>query len=203
MAIVTDIIFYAFATVTALAAVGVVSCRNQVHSVLFLILTFFSTAALFVLLEAEFLAALLIMVYMGAVAILFLFVVMMLDMDFAELRRQAVNHLPLGLAVGLVILVELVVILTHGPAGHETTAAVSAAAAQISNTRAIGQTLYTLYLYPFELASLVLLVALVGAVVLTLRERKKGVKRQNISRQLARTRADAVELKQRQPGQGA
>ena len=197
MAMVVDIIFYVFAAITALAAVGVISSRNQVHSALFLILTFFSTAGLFVLLEAEFLAVILVMVYMGAVAVLFLFVVMMLDVDFAELREQAINHLPFGLAVGLVLLVELVVILSHSHASHEVVAA------QIPNTKAIGITLYTQYLYPFELASLVLLVALVGAVVLTLRERKKGVRRQNISQQLARTRDQAVELKQRQPGQGA
>ena len=200
MEMVTDIIFYSFAAVTALAAVGVVSCRNQVHSVLFLILTFFSTAALFVMLEAEFLAALLVMVYMGAVAVLFLFVVMMLDMDFAELRKQAVNHLPVGIAVGLVILLELVVMLSqlHLPHSHK-----DAIMTQVPNTKAIGQILYTQYIYPFELASLVLLVALVGAVVLTLRERKVGRKRQDVSAQLARTRDQAVEYKQRQPGQGA
>ena len=198
--IVADFIFYAFAAVTSLSAVGVVVSRNQVHSVLFLVLTFFTSAALFVLLEAEFLAAILVMVYMGAVAILFLFVVMMLDMDFAELRQQAVNHLPLGLAVGLVILVELVVILSHSHPVHDAGEAV---VASLSNTKAIGISLYTVYLYPFELASLVLLVALIGAVVLTLRDKKRGVKRQNIGQQLARTRAEAVEYKQRQPGQGA
>ena len=200
MAMVVDIIFYVFAAVTALSAVGVVSCRNQVHSVLFLILTFFSTAALFVLLEAEFLAVILVMVYMGAVAVLFLFVVMMLDLDFAELRRKAVDHLPLGLMVGLIILVELVVVLSHMHVSHD---AAEVARSSVGNTRAIGQTLYTQYLYPFELASLVLLVALVGAVVLTLRERKRGVKRQSIYQQVSRTRAEAVELKQRQPGEGA
>ncbi|MEO5349197.1 MAG: NADH-quinone oxidoreductase subunit J [Magnetococcus sp. YQC-3] len=196
---VVDIIFYAFAAVTALAAMGVVGSRNQVHSVLFLILTFFSTAALFVLLDAEFLAALLIMVYMGAVAVLFMFVVMMLDMELDELKERAVAHLPLGMAVGLVILVELVVILSHTHAGP----AHAAAATAVSNTRAIGQVMYTQHLYPFELASLVLLVALVGAVVLTLREQKKGVKRQDIAQQVARTRAEAVELVQRKPGEGA
>ncbi|MEO5362058.1 MAG: NADH-quinone oxidoreductase subunit J [Magnetococcus sp. DMHC-8] len=194
---VVDIIFYAFAAVTALAGVGVVSCRNQVHSVLFLILTFFSTAALFVLLEAEFLAALLVMVYMGAVAVLFLFVVMMLDLDVTDLKKRALEHLPLGLTVGLVMLVELVVLFSHSHALH------GAAPSAVPNTRAIGQLLYTQYLYPFELVSLVLLVALIGAVALTLRERKPGVKRQNIGQQVARTRAEAVELVQRKPGEGA
>ncbi|MBF0582783.1 MAG: NADH-quinone oxidoreductase subunit J [Magnetococcales bacterium] len=195
---VVDIIFYAFAAVTALSAVGVVSSRNQVHSVLFLILTFFSTAALFVLLEAEFLAALLVMVYMGAVAVLFLFVVMMLDMDATDLRRQAMNHLPTGIMVGVVILVELVVVLSHAHSHGE-----HGAVATVSNTRAIGQTLYTQYLYPFELASLVLLVALVGAVVLTLRTRSKGAKRQNIGQQVARVSAETVQLVQRKSGEGA
>ncbi|MBF0161348.1 MAG: NADH-quinone oxidoreductase subunit J [Magnetococcales bacterium] len=195
---VADLIFYMFAAVTALAAVGVISSRNQVHSVLFLILTFFSTAALFVLLGAEFLAVLLVMVYMGAVAVLFMFVVMMLDMDVTDVRQQAINHLPMGLAVGLVILVELVVVLSHSHATHtETTAQ------PVSNTLAIGRALYTQYLYPFELASLILLVALVGAVVLTLRERRSAPKRQDIGQQLARTRAEAVEYVQRQPGEGA
>ena len=195
---VVDVIFYMFATVTALAAVGVISSRNQVHSVLFLILTFFSTAALFVLLEAEFLAALLVMVYMGAVAVLFMFVVMMLDMDVAEVRQQAINHLPLGLTVGLLILVELVVVLSHSHATHG-----EKAAEPVANTLAIGRTLYTEFLYPFELASLVLLVALVGAVVLTLRQRRDGIKRQNVGQQLARTRGEAVQYVQRQPGEGA
>ncbi len=193
---VVDVIFYAFAAVTALAAIGVVSSRNQVHSVLLLILTFFSTAALFVLLEAEFLAALLVMVYMGAVAVLFLFVVMMLDMELNELKEQAINHLPLGLAVGGVILLEFVVVLSHSHA-------LPAAASSIPNTLAIGRSLYTQHLYPFELASLILLVALVGAVVLTLRERKSGAKRQNISQQIARSRSEAVELVHRKPGEGA
>ncbi len=195
---VVDIIFYAFAAVTALSAVGVISCRNQVHSVLCLILAFFSTAALFVLLEAEFLAVLLIMVYMGAVAVLFLFVVMMLDIDASDLRKQAINHLPVGVMVGLVILVEWVVVLSHAHshAGH-------AASPPVANTLAIGRTLYTQYLYPFELASLVLLVALIGAVALTLRAPGKAVHRQDISRQVARTPEESVELVQRKSGEGA
>lgn len=196
---VVDIIFYAFAAVTALSAMGVVSSRNQVHSVLFLILTFFSTAALFVLLEAEFLAALLVMVYMGAVAVLFMFVVMMLDMELDELKKRMVDHLPLGLTVGLMILVELVVVLSHA----HTSGAQGAAVPPVPNTLAIGRSLYIQHLYPFELASLILLVALVGAVVLTLRERRQTVKRQDIGQQIARTRAEAVKLVQRQPGEGA
>ena len=195
---VVDIIFYAFAAVTALAAVGVISCRNQVHSVLFLILTFFSTAALFVLLEAEFIAALLVMVYMGAVAVLFLFVVMMLDMDLTDVRQQVINHLPMGLVVGLVIVVEWVVVLSHAHVLHGQQAVVT-----VGNTRAIGQSMYTQYLYPFETASLILLVALIGAVVLTLRKPNQSVKRQSIAQQVARTPEESVELVQRKSGEGA
>lgn len=195
---VVDIIFYAFAAVTALAAVGVISCRNQVHSVLFLILTFFSTAALFVLLEAEFIAALLVMVYMGAVAVLFLFVVMMLDMDLTDVRQQVINHLPMGLVVGLVIVVEWVVVMSHAHVlpGQQ-------AVSTVGNTRAIGQAMYTQYLYPFETASLILLVALIGAVVLTLRKPNQSVKRQSIAQQVARTPEESVELVQRKSGEGA
>lgn len=197
MEMVADIIFYMFAAITGLSAVGVIASRNQVHSALFLVLTFFSTAGLFILLEAEFLAAILVMVYMGAVAVLFLFVIMMLDVDFKDLRKEARNHMPLGIFVGLVLLVELVVILSHAHGGH-----VDPMVTDVHNTLAIGRVLYTTFLYPFELASLILLVALIGAVTLTLRERKK-VKRQDVSVQLARTREQSVELKQIKSGEGA
>ncbi|MBF0139065.1 MAG: NADH-quinone oxidoreductase subunit J [Magnetococcales bacterium] len=194
---VADIIFYLFATLAVLAALGVVGSRNPVHSVLFLVLTFFSTAGLFVLIGAEFLAAVLVMVYMGAVAILFLFVVMMLDVDFARLRRESVRYLPLGLTVGFVMFVELGFMVGH----HHWDKAVSGLDT-VNNTLAIGQALYTRYLYPFEVASLILLVALIGAVALTHRERKR-VHRQDIARQLARTKEDAVELRKVASGEGA
>ncbi|HIJ82912.1 MAG: NADH dehydrogenase subunit J [Magnetococcales bacterium] len=194
---VTDVFFYLFATVTVLAALGVVGARNPVHSVLFLVLAFFSTAGLFVLLGAEFLAAILVMVYMGAVAILFLFVVMMLDVDFARLRRESVRYLPLGLTVGIVMLVELALML-----GHHHGSSQGPVAEKVENTLAIGQALYTRYLYPFEVASLILLVALIGAVALTHRERKR-VHRQDIANQLARTKGDAVELRKVASGEGA
>ncbi|MEO5333956.1 MAG: NADH-quinone oxidoreductase subunit J [Magnetococcus sp. YQC-5] len=194
----TDIIFYLFSTITVIAAIGVVASRNQVHSVLFLILTFFSTAGLFVLLEAEFLAALLVIVYMGAVAVLFLFVVMMLNVDFEQLRQGAIQHLPLGLFVGLVVLAELIIIFNGIPTHHQT----MAAAGEVSNTLAIGKLMYTKFLLPFEIASLILLVALIGAVVLTLRKRK-GVKTQIIAEQLARTREQSVEMVKVASGQGA
>jgi NADH-quinone oxidoreductase subunit J len=196
---VADIVFYLFATITVVAALGVVSAKNQVHSVLFLVLTFFTTAALFVLLGAEFLAAILVMVYMGAVAILFLFVVMMLDVEFSKLKEEAVQYLPLGIAIGVVILVEMVVIITQVHVEHNSMVAV---AGEISNTMEIGRVLYTKYLLPFEIASIILLVALVGAIVLTLRDRKRP-KRQNIPKQLARTREEAVELKKVKSGEGA
>ncbi|MBF0296041.1 MAG: NADH-quinone oxidoreductase subunit J [Magnetococcales bacterium] len=195
---VTDLLFYLFSAITVMAAVGVVTSRNQVHSVLFLILAFFNTAALFILLQAELLAALLVIVYMGAVAVLFLFVVMMLDVSFEELRKGMIQHLPLGIFVGVVILAELVVIFS----GIHTPHAAGAAAAGISNSQLIGQVMFTQYLLPFEIASFILLVALIGAVVLTHR-RRKGVKRQNISEQLARTREQSVALVKVASGQGA
>ncbi|MBF0614188.1 MAG: NADH-quinone oxidoreductase subunit J [Magnetococcales bacterium] len=195
---VADLVFYLFAAVTVAAALGVITSRNQVHSVLFLILAFFTTAGLFVLLKAEFLAALLVIVYMGAVAVLFLFVVMMLDVDFESLRAGVKEHLPMGLFVGAVILAEFAFILS----GVHVDEAVQTNAANIPNTQLIGQVLYTKYLFPFEIASLVLLVALIGAVVLTLRKRKDA-KRQHIPSQIARTRDEAVELVKVAPGQGA
>ncbi len=194
----TDIIFYLFATITVASAVGVVTARNQVHSVLLLILAFFTTAGLFILLEAEFLAALLVIVYMGAVAVLFLFVVMMLDVDFETLRQGAIQHLPLGLFVGLMILAELVIILSSVQVDHHAVVV----AAGTSNTLEIGKLMFTKFLLPFEIASFILLVALIGAVVLTLRKRK-GVQRQNIVQQLARTRDEAVELVKVASGEGA
>jgi len=194
---VAEFVFYLFAALTVLSALGVVGSRNPVHSVLSLVLAFFSTAGLFVLMGAEFLAAILVMVYMGAVAILFLFVVMMLDVDFAQLRRERVRYLPLGLAVGVVMLVELGLML-----GHHHLVEPPVAAVAVDNTLAIGQALFTRYIYPFEVASLILLVALVGAVALTHRERKR-LHRQEISQQLARTREDAVELRKVASGEGA
>ncbi|MEO5377789.1 MAG: NADH-quinone oxidoreductase subunit J [Magnetococcus sp. DMHC-6] len=196
---VADFIFYIFAIVTVVAALGVVTVRNPVHSVMLLVLTFFTTAAIFVLLGAEFLAAILVMVYMGAVAILFLFVVMMLDVDFIALRRGAVKHLPFGIVVGLLILLELVIVSLgyHEPSGE-----VIGIVANVSNTMAIGQEMYTRFIYPFELASLILLVAIIGAIVLTLQERSTA-KRQSIEGQLARRREETVTLIKVATGEGA
>lgn len=198
------IAFYVFSSVMILAALAVVAARNPVHSVLFLILTFFNAAALFVLLGAEFLAMILVVVYVGAVAVLFLFVVMMLDIDFAELKRGSLQVLPIGGGVGAVLAFELVFLL--GLPWHLTSVSrthLSAATpANVSNTAAIGQILYTDYIYYFQIAGLVLLVAMIGAIVLTLRHRP-GVRRQNIRRQNARTPAMAVEMVDIKPGEGA
>jgi NADH-quinone oxidoreductase subunit J len=198
------IAFYVFSSVMILAALAVVAARNPVHSVLFLILTFFNAAALFVLLGAEFLAMILVVVYVGAVAVLFLFVVMMLDIDFAELKRGTLQVLPIGGGVGAVLAFELIFLL--GLPWHLTPvsrAHLSAATpADISNTEAIGRILYTDYIYYFQIAGLVLLVAMIGAIVLTLRHRP-GVRRQNIWRQNARTPAMAVEMVDIKPGEGA
>ena len=196
--------FYFFSGVMILAALSVVVARNPVHSVLFLILTFFNAAALFVLLGAEFLAMILVVVYVGAVAVLFLFVVMMLDIDFAEMKRGTLQLLPVGGGVGLLLVLELVGLLSlrwqlGAAARHHLSAATPAG---LTNTAAIGRILYTDYIYYFQIAGLVLLVAMIGAIVLTLRHRP-GVRRQSIPRQNARTPAMAVELVDIKPGQGA
>lgn len=193
---VADLVFYLLAIETVVLGLLVISARNPVHSVLFLVATFFAAAGLFVMLQAEFIAAILVMVYMGAVAVLFLFVVMLLDVDFAQLRAGLVKHLPLGVVVGVILLAELILVVTSLHVhGHP-------APVQGDSTLALGKVLYTTYLYPFELASLVLLVALIGAITLTLRERK-GAKKQIVSEQLARRREDAVELKSVASGEGA
>jgi len=195
--------FYLFACVCVASAVMVIASRNPVHSVLFLILTFVNAAGLFVMMGAEFLAMILIVVYVGAVAVLFLFVVMMLDIDFAELKKGAMQYLPFGLAVGLVLVAELVMagsawVLKPAAAG----ALAHATPPGIDNTRALGHILYTDYVYTFQIAGLVLLVAMIGAIVLTLRVRP-GVRRQVIADQNARTAAMAVEMVDVKPGEGA
>jgi len=195
--------FYFFAAILIASAVMVIAARNPVHSVLFLILAFFNAAGLFVLLGAEFLAMILVVVYVGAVAVLFLFVVMMLDIDFAELKRGALQYLPFGVLIGLILVAELVMAGSAWvlkPAAK--TALASATPPGVTNTAALGHILYTDYVYYFQIAGLVLLVAMIGAIVLTLRSRP-GVRRQVIAVQNARTAAMAVELVDVQPGQGA
>ena len=195
--------FYLFAAVCVASAVMVVSSRNPVHSVLFLILAFFNAAGLFVLLGAEFLAMILIVVYVGAVAVLFLFVVMMLDIDFAELKRGTLQYLPFGALIGLILVAELVMAGSVWVAKPAVTAALAQATpAGVTNTAALGRILYTDYVYYFQIAGLVLLVAMIGAIVLTLRSRP-GVRRQVIAVQNARTAAMAVDMHDLKPGQGS
>jgi NADH-quinone oxidoreductase subunit J len=196
--------FYLFAGICVASAFMVIASRNPVHSVLFLILAFVNAAGLFVMMGAEFLAMILVVVYVGAVAVLFLFVVMMLDVDFAELRQGVLNYLPIGVLVGVVFLVELLLVVgawAIGPGVPRSITAPIPPPEAYSNTEALGLVLYTRYVYFFEVAGMVLLVAMIGAIVLTLRH-KPNVKRQNIADQVARTRAQAVELVKVRPGQG-
>ncbi len=198
----TALFFYLFASVAVASAVMVISSRNPVHSVLFLILCFFNAAGLFILMGAEFLAMILVVVYVGAVAVLFLFVVMMLDVDFVELRQGMLNYLPVGATIGLIVLVELALVLgTWGFSATALKAAAAPAAAGMTNTEALGQILYTKYVYYFEASGLILLVAMIGAIVLTLRH-KVGIKRQDVSVQVARNPATAMEVVKVKPGQG-
>jgi NADH-quinone oxidoreductase subunit J len=194
--IVQAIMFYVFAALAVASGVMVVSSRNAVHSVLFLILAFFNAAGLFVLIGAEFLAMILVIVYVGAVAVLFLFVVMMLDIDFVQLRSGFVRYLPIGALVGFILLAELLLVIGSwvvAPVVPSATAASAAGGVAMTNTRALGNILYTRYLFAFQAAGLILLVAMVGAIVLTLRHRA-DVRRQSIAAQIARTRAQTVEV---------
>ncbi len=194
--------FYLFASVTVASAVMVISARNPVYSVLFLILAFVNAAGLFLLMGAEFLAMILVVVYVGAVAVLFLFVVMMLDVDFAELRQGFLQYLPVGALVGVIFLVELLLVVGAWAIDPGILAKpVAAIPANVSNTQALGQVLYTKYIYFFQASGLVLLVAMIGAIVLTLRH-KEGVKRQDIAAQNARTKETAMEVVKQPSGVG-
>jgi len=189
--------FYLFASITVAAGFMVIAARNPVHAVLFLILAFFNAAGLFVLLGAEFLAMILVVVYVGAVAVLFLFVVMMLDVDFAELRAGFMKNAPLGALVGLILLAELVLVIgvrfVNPKVLAAPTAPIPSAGSGITNTEALGRVLYTNYVYFFQGAGLILLVAMIGAIVLTLRH-KEGVKRQSIAAQVARGKKTAMDV---------
>ena len=194
--IIQALAFYLFAFVTVAAGVLVIASRNPVHSVLFLILAFFNSAGLFVLMGAEFLAMILVIVYVGAVAVLFLFVVMMLDINFVELRSGFAQYLPIGALVGLILLAELLVVGSGWVVIPEVESLASAPIPpinQVTNTEAIGRLIYTKYIYLFQAAGLVLLVAMIGAIVLTLRSRA-GVRKQRISDQVARRPEDAIEV---------
>jgi NADH-quinone oxidoreductase subunit J len=194
--------FYLFACICVASAVMVIASRNPVHSVLFLILAFVNAAGLFVMMGAEFLAMILVVVYVGAVAVLFLFVVMMLDVDFAELRHGVLQYLPVGVLVGGIFLAELLLVVGAWAIGPGVSAAITAPIpANIPNTEALGLVIYTRYVYFFEGAGMVLLVAMVGAIVLTL-QHKARVKRQSIPAQNARTPATAIQVVKVKTGQG-
>jgi NADH-quinone oxidoreductase subunit J len=195
------IFFYLFSALAVASAMMVILARNPVHSVLFLILCFFNAAGLFILLGAEFLAMILVVVYVGAVAVLFLFVVMMLDVDFVKLRAGMAQYLPIGGVIGLILLAELLLVLGTWNIAPEALKVASATPTNITNTQAIGEVLYTKYVYFFEAAGLVLLVAMIGAIVLTLRH-KPGIKRQVVAEQVARTPQTAMEIRKVETGKG-
>jgi NADH-quinone oxidoreductase subunit J len=194
------IAFYVLSAIAVISAFAVVSARNPVHSVLFLILTFFNAAGLFVLLGAEFLAMLLVVVYVGAVAVLFLFVVMMLDVDFVELKQGFLRYMPLGFVVALTLFAEMFLI-GQSWSGSATEHAIAPAGEAVTNAQALGRVLYTDYLALFQLSGLILFVAMIGAVVLTLRHRP-GVRRQKVHLQVGRRRSEGVELKDVKSGEG-
>ncbi len=197
-------VFYMFAILAVFGGVMVISARNPVHSVLFLIFVFFNAAGLFLLLGAEFLAMVLVVVYVGAVAVLFLFVVMMLDINFVELRQGFLHYLPVGAAIGLVLLIELATVFAgwhEAPEAKQMIAAATPDMTQVTNTKALGQIIYTKYLFLFQLSGMVLLVAMVGAIMLTLRKRP-STKRQNIADQLARRPEDTLEIRKVPVGGG-
>jgi NADH-quinone oxidoreductase subunit J len=197
-------VFYFFAYVLLICAVMVIAARNSVHSVFFLILAFFTAAGLFVLIGAEYLAMTLVIVYVGAVAVLFLFVVMMLNVNFASLRAGFLQYLPMGIVVALVLFVQMALLLYASlisPSQMVPAQEPLPDAAQISNAEAIGRVLYTDYIHLFQLAGVVLLVAMIGAIVLTLRQRP-GVKKQKIAKQVMRKRSEGVSLANPKPGQG-
>jgi NADH-quinone oxidoreductase subunit J len=200
--IIQAIAFYLFAVVAVASGVMVIAARNPVHSVLFLILAFFNSAGLFVLMGAEFLAMILVVVYVGAVAVLFLFVVMMLDINFVALRAGFLRYLPIGMAIGLILLVELIFVFgawVVAPSAAQMV--VEPMRPDVTNTEALGRILYTDYIYLFQTAGLILLVAMIGAIVLTLRQRA-GVRRQSIVAQVSRHRADTLEVKDVPSGSG-
>jgi NADH-quinone oxidoreductase subunit J len=200
--LIATLAFYLFATLTIASAIAVIFARNPVHSVLWLIVAFFNAAGLMLLLGAEFIAMLVVIVYVGAVAVLFLFVVMMLDIDFAKLRSGFSRNLPFGLIIAAVLFGEMFVAVMAWEAGPTLSGAHVAAAPATPNIVALGQLLYSRYLFPFEIAGLILLVAMVGAIVLTHRRPRGDRRPQNVSKQVRRRPEDSVELKQPPVGEG-
>ena len=200
---ITGAVFYIFASIVTASALLVITARNPVHSVLFLILAFFNASGLFILLGAEFVGMILAIVYVGAVAVLFLFVVMMLDVDFAGLRKGFLPYVPLGLIVGGILLLELIMLYFawNTAQGANLVLASPIDGGARSNTHALGNIIYTDYIFPFQVSGLILLVAMIGAITLTLRHRP-GVKKQNISKQLRTQPSDVVELVKVKNGAG-
>jgi NADH-quinone oxidoreductase subunit J len=202
---ITDILFYGFAAVLVAAALAVITARNPVHSVFFLIVAFFNASGLFVLLGAEYIAMTLVIVYVGAVAVLFLFVVMMLNINFEKFRAGFIKHLPLGFGVAALLFVEIGALLyqsLHTQAPVVVSPVPIPDVTQTTNAEAVGLLLYTHYASLFQLAGVILLVAMIGAIVLTLRQRE-GVRKQRIYTQNTRKKSDSIEIVKRQPGQGA
>lgn len=200
--LIPGVMFYVFSGVLLVSAILVITVKNPVHSVLFLILGFFNSAGLFLILGAEFIAMLTVIVYVGAVAVLFLFVVMMLDVDINALKEGFVKYLPICLVVAVILASELIMVMTHAREGTQIfTPQTVPLRADMNNTETIGSVLYTTFVYPFQLAGLVLLVAMIGAIVLTLRSRP-GVKKQNIDSQVNRKREDAMEVVSVETGKG-
>lgn len=203
--IISALAFYLFASILVLSAFMVITARNPVHSVLFLILAFFNSAGLFVLLGAEFIAMLMVIVYVGAVAVLFLFVVMMLDINFADLRKGAMHYVPIGLTIGGVLMAEFVFLFSSwafAPGSAESLDSPVAAFEGATNTEALGRLIYTDYVYAFQIAGLILFVAMIGAIVLTHRKRP-GVKRQSVAKQHARRPQDVLSVVKVTPRTGA
>lgn len=203
--LVQAIAFYVFATILVSSALMVITAKNPVHSVLFLILGFFTAAGLFVLLGAEFIAMILIIVYVGAVAVLFLFVVMMLEIDFEDLRKDSMQYVPIGLLIGGVLLFELIMLYTYwqfAPTAIQNTALPIESFGETQNAHALGLVLYTDYIFAFQVSGLILFVAMIGAIVLTHRTRP-GIRKQDVAEQHNRKPTDAIEVRKITPGTGA
>jgi NADH-quinone oxidoreductase subunit J len=191
---ITEILFYAFSGVLLVSAIGVITARNPVHAALFLVFSFVNSAVLWMLLEAEFLAIVLVLVYVGAVMVLFLFVVMMLDINVAQMREGFTRYAPLGIVIALIVVAEIGSVVWVKSLGSEVTPVASVGvAADYSNTQALGELLYTKYLYPFELAAVILLLAIVAAIVLTMRHRT-GLKQQDVAAQVSVRAKDRVRV---------
>lgn len=196
---ITAFAFYLFAAVTLLSGLMVITAKNPVHSVLFLILAFFNAAGLFILLGAEFVAMILVIVYVGAVAVLFLFVVMMLDISFGDLRKGAMQYVPIGVLIGLILMAELIFVFSGWK--FAPGAVKPEVISEFTNTEQLGHVLYTQYLFAFQVSGLILLVAMIGAIVLTHR-RRSGVRRQVVAEQNARTVQESMEIRKITPGTG-